>query len=145
MKKLTFIVITFITFQSFSQNYIASNISPSELSGSRLSRNNVTTLEKIFFNFNNYTLSIEAIKTAKKVIDVMNDNPEIKISINSFSNVNETPENLSLKRGLEIKNLLIKKGISANRLVIKNFGSTKPVSESEPKNIDQRVEFALEK
>ena len=145
MKKLTFIVITFITFQSFSQNYIASNISPSELSGSRLSRNNVTTLEKIFFNFNDYTLSIEAIKTAKKVIDVMNDNPEIKISINSFSNVNETPENLSLKRGLEIKNLLIKKGISANRLVIKNFGSTKPVSESEPKNIDQRVEFALEK
>ena len=145
MKKLTFIVITFITFQSFSQNYIASNISPSELSGSRLSRNNITTLEKIFFNFNDYTLSIEAIKTAKKVIDVMNDNPEIKISINSFSNVNETPENLSLKRGLEIKNLLIKKGISANRLVIKNFGSTKPVSESEPKNIDQRVEFALEK
>ena len=145
MKKLTFIVITFITLQSFSQNYIASNISPSEFSGSRLSRNNVTTLDKIFFNFNDYTLSIEAIKTTKKVIDVMNENPEIKISINSFSNVNETPENLSLKRGLEIKKLLIKKGISANRLVIKNFGSTKPVSESEPKSIDQRVEFALEK
>ena len=145
MKKIAFIAILFLTFQSYSQNFIASNDKPSENRTSRLSKNNVTSLDKIFFNFNDYTLSIEAIKTTKKVIDVMNDNPEIKISINSFSNVNETPENLSLKRGLEIKNLLIKKGISAHRLVIKNFGSTKPISESEGQNLDQRVEFVLEK
>ena len=145
MKKLALIAITLFTFQSFSQNFIASNDRLSESRISHYPKTNITSIDKIFFNFNDFTLTLEGIHSAKKVIEFMNDNPEMKISINSFCNVSETFENLSLKRALEIKTLLIKKGIASNRLVVKNFGSTKPVADTESNNINQRVEFALEK
>ncbi len=57
----------------------------------------------------NYVLNLEAIKNSRSIIAFLYENPEMKVSINSYSNKNETVENISLKRDLETKSFLLKK------------------------------------
>ena len=146
MKKISLLFILLLSFSGFSQSLMASNDDNIiSLKNDNVNSSSIFIVNKLFFDFNKYDLSLESIHSVKAVIAVMKENPTMKISINSYSEAKETFENLSLKRAIETKNFFIKKGISSKSLKIKNFGSSKQVSEKNIEGIDRRVEFVFEK
>ena len=145
MKRLLLLSILFLNLSMFSQSLVASNEENVSLTHDNYAATTILNIDKLYFDYNKYVLSLESIHSVKAIITAMKENPTLKISINSYSDAKETAENLSLKRAIETKNFFIKKGISSKRLKIKNFGSSKQVSEKNIEGLDRRVEFVFEK
>ena len=145
MKNYLLIFALLFGFNSFSQNFIASN---TEVSTSIQSTENiapkVTKINKLFFETNESTLSEESILSLNTVVMVMTDNPKMHISINSFTDIDETEVSLSASRALKVKHYLVKNGLTSDRLKTVNFGNSKPTYEGHLSELDRRVEFVFE-
>ncbi|MFN2458894.1 MAG: OmpA family protein, partial [Chitinophagaceae bacterium] len=88
-------------------------------------------LKNIFFDFNKYALRSESQVELDKVVQLLNDNPTVRIQIEGHTdNIGTAVENLKLSenRAKAVVNYLIGKGINAKRLAHKGFGATVPVS-----------------
>ncbi len=145
MKNTIIIFAILICFSSFSQNFVASN---SEVSTSnQLNENNlqnVTSIKKLYFDSNESVLSDESILSLNNVVKVLKDNPKMHISINSYTDIDETDPVLSSSRALKVKHFLVKNGITTDRLKTVNFGNSKPTYEGHLSELDRRVEFIFE-
>lgn len=145
MKNSLLLLALIFGFNSFSQNFFASN---SEVSTSIQSAEyiapKVTKINKLFFETNEATLSEESILSLNTLVMVMTENPKMHISINSFTDIDETEANLSASRALKVKHYLVKKGITSDRLKTVNFGNSKPTYEGHLSELDRRVEFVFE-
>lgn len=88
-------------------------------------------LHNIFFDVNKWDLKPESQTELDKVVQLMNDNPSMKIQITGHTdNVGKPAENLTLSnnRAKAVVEYLVGKGINAGRLSAKGFGETKPVA-----------------
>jgi peptidoglycan-associated lipoprotein len=88
-------------------------------------------LKNVYFGFDSANINRRAAHELDKLVDILNDNPEIKIELSSHTDSVGTHErnmNLSQRRASSSVNYLIKKGIAAERLVAKGYGETKPVA-----------------
>lgn len=88
-------------------------------------------LHNIFFDVNKWDLKPESQTELDKVVQLMNDNPSMKIQITGHTdNVGKPAENLTLSnnRAKAVVKYLVGKGINAGRLSAKGFGETKPVA-----------------
>lgn len=145
MKNSLLIFAMLFGFNSFSQNLIASN---SEVSTSNhlteVIAPKITKIEKLYFLTNDATLSEESILSLNAVVMVMKDNPKMHISINSYTDVDESDSLLSSSRALKAKHYLVKNGITSDRLRTVNFGNSKPTYEGHLSDLDRRVEFIFE-
>ncbi|MBD0331488.1 MAG: OmpA family protein [Chitinophagaceae bacterium] len=95
--------------------------------------NAAVVLKNIFFDFNKYNLKIESQVELDKVVQLLNDNPALKIQIEGHTdNIGNTADNLKLSenRAKAVVNYLISKSIAANRLTSKGFGATKPIADN---------------
>ena len=93
--------------------------------------NAAVVLRNIFFDFNKYELKTESQVELDRVIQLLQDNPTVKIQIEGHTdNVGTATDNqkLSDNRAKSVVNYLITKGIKADRLIAKGFGATKPVT-----------------
>lgn len=93
--------------------------------------NAVIVLKNIFFDFNQFDLRPESQVELDKVVQLMRDNPTLRIQINGHTdNIGKAAENLKLSenRAQEVVNYLIQKGIQPDRLAFKGFGATVPVA-----------------
>ena len=99
-----------------------------------LDKLNTTTsfeLKNVYFGFDSANINRMAGQELDKLVDILNDNPEIKIELSSHTDSVGTHEknmNLSQRRATSSVNYLVKKGITAERLVAKGYGETKPVA-----------------
>lgn len=90
-------------------------------------------LRNIFFDFNKYELKSESQVELDKVVQLLQDNPTLKIQIEGHTdNVGSAADNLKLSenRAKAAIAYIISKGIDTKRLTSKGFGATKPIADN---------------
>ncbi|MGC4036960.1 MAG: OmpA family protein [Chitinophagaceae bacterium] len=90
-------------------------------------------LNNIFFATNKYDLKPESQVELDKVVQLMKDNPTIKIEISGHTdNVGKPADNLKLSntRARAVINYLIEHGIQNLRMNAIGFGETKPIADN---------------
>ncbi len=110
----------------------------------------VVILKNIFFDSKKTELKQESIVELNKVIQLMNDNPNLKILINGYTdNVGRPQDNLLLSnnRALAVTNYLSANGrISKERLQNKGWGAAKPIADNTSENgraLNRRTELGV--
>lgn len=90
-------------------------------------------LKNIFFDSKQAELKPESMIELDRVIQLLKDNPTIKIEIGGYTdNIGKPADNLLLSnnRAKAVINYFLYKGIPANRLTSKGFGETNPIAEN---------------
>src|SRR6185503_1543622 len=88
-------------------------------------------LRNIFFESNKYELKPESQVELDKIVQLLKDNPTLKIQINGHTdNSGNASENITLSgnRAKSVTAYLISKGIDPGRLSAKGWGDTQPVA-----------------
>lgn len=111
--------------------------------------NATVALKNIQFQLNSFHLEPVSIIELDKLLQLMNDNPTIKILISGHTdNIGNDADNLKLSenRAKAVADYLISKGIDAKRLNWKGFGESKPVADNsteEGRTQNRRTEFTI--
>ena len=107
-------------------------------------------LKNIFFDSKKIELKPESIVELTKLIQLMNDNPKLKILISGFTdNVGKPQDNLVLSNGrsLAVVNyLLASNQIAKDRIQYKGLGAAKPIADNateEGKALNRRTELSV--
>ncbi len=90
-------------------------------------------LNNIFFDVNKFDLRPESQIELDKIVQLLNDNPTLKIQISGHTdNQGKPPVNLTLSnnRAKTVVSYLINKRIQPARLTFKGFGETQPVADN---------------
>jgi outer membrane protein OmpA-like peptidoglycan-associated protein len=93
--------------------------------------NATIVLKNIFFESNKYDLKPESQVELDKLVQLMQENPTLKIQIEGYTdNIGNKADNIHLSenRAKAVVNYLLSKGIAASRLTAKGFGETNPVA-----------------
>jgi peptidoglycan-associated lipoprotein len=93
-------------------------------------------LPNIFYDFAKWDLRPESMVALDKLVETLNDNPNITIELMSHTDSRGSDADnliLSQKRAQSVVDYLIQKGIAADRLQAKGYG------ESEPKIVDKKL------
>ena len=95
--------------------------------------NAAIVLKNIFFDYNKFELKPESQVELDKLVQLMNDNPAVKIQVEGHTdNIGNAAENLRLSenRAKSVMNYLVSKSIKPERMLAKGFGATKPVADN---------------
>jgi len=90
-------------------------------------------LKNIFFDVNKFELEPASQVELDKLVQLLNENPTLKIEISGHTdNIGKPADNLLLSnnRAKAVVDYLIKKNITATRLSIKGYGETKPIADN---------------
>ncbi|NJN28398.1 MAG: OmpA family protein [Cyclobacteriaceae bacterium] len=111
----------------------------------------VVVLNNIFFDFDKYELKEESFPELKRVAEMMQKNPDVKISVEGHTDNVGTKEyniKLSERRAKSVVDYLIKAGVSPDRLQSKGWGMAKPVASNDDeiggRELNRRVEFIIQ-
>jgi outer membrane protein OmpA-like peptidoglycan-associated protein len=106
-------------------------------------------LNNIFYDFNKATLRSESVFELQQLIALMENNPLLKIEINSYTDSRGSYEyNLSLSqaRAQAVIEYLFNNGISKTRLIAKGYGENLPVvsnANAGGRQFNRRTEFKI--
>lgn len=111
-------------------------------------------LNNINFNLGKWDILPMAFSELEYVIELMNDNPEIKVEMSSHTDSrgsNEFNQKLSQKRAQATVDYLVSKGIAKDRLIAVGLGETKPLNicrdyincSEEQYAVNRRTEFKV--
>jgi outer membrane protein OmpA-like peptidoglycan-associated protein/tetratricopeptide (TPR) repeat protein len=88
-------------------------------------------IKMIYFDLDKSNIRTEAALDLEKILDVLNQNPTMKLDIRSHTDSRQTfkyNEALSERRAKSTINWLIKNGVNSNRLTGKGYGETQLVN-----------------
>lgn len=95
-------------------------------------------LNNVFFDVNKFDLKPESQIELDKIVQLLKDNPTVKIEISGHTdNAGKPSDNLTLSnnRAKTVVSYLINKQVSPQRLSYKGFGETRPVADNKtPEN-----------
>jgi peptidoglycan-associated lipoprotein len=97
----------------------------------RLEKNKIFVLNNIYFELDKSDIRADAALELDKLVELLNDNPEIKIELSSHTDSiasNTYNIQLSQRRAESTVAYLIRKGIAADKLVAKGYGEDKPIA-----------------
>ena len=106
-------------------------------------------LKNIFFSTNSYELKKESFFELSKIIQLMNNNPDIKAEIAGHTDSTGTKEyniKLSQNRAKSVYNYLIKNSDLKSRLTYKGYGSSMPIATNNTilgRSKNRRTEFII--
>jgi outer membrane protein OmpA-like peptidoglycan-associated protein len=106
-------------------------------------------LKNIFFDSKKTELKPESISELDKIVQLMNDNPQLMILISGFTdNVGQNTDNLLLSsnRAKAVVGYIQKNGIDIKRLSAKGLGATKPLADNATeagKAMNRRTELSI--
>ncbi|WP_281337351.1 OmpA family protein [Flavobacterium eburneipallidum] len=111
-------------------------------------------IKMIYFDLDKYNIRQEAALDLEKILDVMNQNPTMKIDVRSHTDSRQTHkynEVLSDNRAKSTINWLIKNGIDKSRLTGKGYGETQLINKcadgvkctEEEHQLNRRSEFII--
>jgi len=86
-------------------------------------------LPNIFYDFGKWDLRPESMVSLDKLVETLNDNPNVTIELMSHTDSRDTEEynlELSQKRAQSVVDYLIAKGIAMERLTARGYGETNP-------------------
>ena len=138
----------------YSDNFFLTNHSPDSTYEKNIplqpiEANASVVLKNIFFDVNKFDLKPESEAELDKLVQLLNDNPSVKMQIGGHTdNVGKPADNLTLSnnRAKSVVTYLISKGIPAARLSAKGFGETQPVADNkteEGKALNRRTEMKV--
>jgi len=102
------------------------------------------------FDFNKAIIKQGYDKDIDDLVQVMKDNPDLKVVIEGHTDNVGTAEfnkELSQKRADAVKQYMVEKGIDANRITAKGFGFDRPIASNdteEGRQKNRRVEAAVD-
>jgi len=114
-----------------------------------IEENESIELSNVFFQQGRAILKSESFPELDRLVEIMQDNPTMKIELSGHTDNSGTLESLmklSIDRVQEVKTYMVKKGIRKDRIVGKGFGPTRPVvanDTNENKERNRRVEFKI--
>ena len=100
--------------------------------------NAAVIFKNIQFATNSYQLEPVSLIELSKLLQLMNENPTVKVQVNGHTDNVGTPASnlgLSANRAKAVVDYLISKGINAKRLQYKGFGETKPIADNSSKEV----------
>ena len=108
-------------------------------------------IENIYFDFDKASIKQESTLSLNKIVEVLNNNPEMSIVINAHTDNKGTADynlKLSERRAKSSYQYLINKGIAASRLSYKGFGESQLLNKcdkcsAEQDQTNRRVEFKI--
>ncbi|AXT50843.1 flagellar motor protein MotB [Aquimarina sp. BL5] len=106
----------------------------------------VLSLNPIYFDFDQHYIRPDAAVELAKVIEVMNQYPEMKIDVRSHTDSHgDDAYNLWLseQRAKSTLEYMVAKGISADRLTSKGYGETQPVNDCGNDSNCRKSEYQL--
>ncbi len=138
----------------FSDNFLMSGVSPDstyqkDIPLQPIEANASIVLKNIFFDVNKFELKTESQAELDKLVQLLTENPTIKIEIGGHTdNVGKPADNLALSnnRAKAVINYLATKNIPAARLIAKGYGETKPVADNkteEGRALNRRTEMKI--
>ncbi len=107
------------------------------------------TLKNIQFPLNSYELEPVSTIELDKLLQLLTDNPTVRLQINGHTDNVGTPaanKVLSANRAKAVAEYLVSKGIATQRLTSKGFGETKPIADNgteEGRAKNRRTEFVI--
>lgn len=93
--------------------------------------NKIFVLENIYYNFNKSDIREDAAKELDKLVQLLIDNPEIKIELGSHTDsIDDNSYNLQLsqRRAESAVRYIVQHGIAPDRLVAKGYGEERPIA-----------------
>jgi outer membrane protein OmpA-like peptidoglycan-associated protein/tetratricopeptide (TPR) repeat protein len=111
--------------------------------------NATVRMKNIQYATNSFQLEPVSLIELNKLIQLMNDNPSLKIQINGYTdNVGNDADNLKLSenRAKAVVDFLITKGIDAKRMTWKGFGETQSITDNSTEQgraLNRRTEFKI--
>lgn len=105
--------------------------------------------QNIFFNTGSFKLLPKSFKSLNDVVQVMNENPTYKISVDGYTdNTGVADKNLTLSdnRAKSVKDYLISKGVSESRITSTGHGINDPIADNKTaagRAKNRRVEMKL--
>lgn len=138
----------------YSDNFLMAGHSPDstyqkDIALQPVQNNSSIVLKNIFFDINKSEIKPESQLELDKVVQLLIENPSLKIEISGFTdNVGKPADNLLLSssRAKAVVNYLISKKIAATRLVAKGYGEAKPIADNkteEGKAANRRTEMKI--
>jgi peptidoglycan-associated lipoprotein len=109
----------------------------------KIELNKIFPLENIYYNFNRAEIRDDAAKELDKLVQLLTDNPEIKIELSSHTDsIDDRAYNIELsqRRAESAVRYLVQHGIAPDRLIAKGYGEDKPIARnSNPDGTDNPV------
>lgn len=109
----------------------------------KIELNKIFVLENIYYNFNRADIREDAAKELDKLVQLLIDNPEIKIELGSHTDSVDSEAfniNLSQRRAESAVRYIVQNGIAPDRLVAKGYGESKPIARNtNPDGTDNSV------
>jgi peptidoglycan-associated lipoprotein len=117
--------------------------------------NKIFVLDNIYYNFARAEIRPDAAKELDKLVQLLADNPEIKIELGSHTDSVDTDSynlDLSQRRANSAVTYIVQHGISPDRIVAKGYGEAKPIARNtnpdgsdnpEGRQKNRRTEFKI--
>ncbi|MBN2893981.1 MAG: OmpA family protein [Bacteroidales bacterium] len=111
--------------------------------------NQQIVLNNVFFQKGKADLYSSSYPELDRLVDIMNENPEIKIEVQGHSNNlgdRDKLMELSEQRAESVKKYIVEKGVSPDRITTVGFGPDKPIATNDTeagRKKNQRVEFKI--
>jgi len=121
----------------------------------KIELNKIFVLENIYYDLDKANIRPDAAKELDKLVQILIDNPAIKIELSSHTDSIATVEynmDLSQRRAESAVNYIIQRGISPDRLVAKGYGELRPIARNtnrdgtdnpEGRQRNRRTEFKI--
>lgn len=119
--------------QYFLKNGITDSTAEKNIMLQAIEQNASIVLKNIFFETNRYELSPASLVELDKLVNLLTENPTLKIEISGHTdNVGKAESNLLLSdnRAKAVVDYLVSKKIEAKRLTAKGYGLSKPVADN---------------
>lgn len=116
---------------------------------SSISKGSVVTLDHVLFHRSTASMVEGSEKELNLVVEVMNDNPNIKILLKGHTdNTGDPVKNVQLseERVKTVKEYIISQGISPYRVAGRGYGGNQPIASNETeetRKLNRRVEFEV--
>ncbi|WGG48799.1 OmpA family protein [Rugamonas sp. DEMB1] len=120
-----------------------------DLQAKQTERGLVVTFGDVLFNVDQAQLSAEGMRTARKLADVLTQNPDSKLLVEGFTDsTGSAAHNLALsqRRAESVRNALAGMGVGAERIATRGYGEAYPVAGNDSagnRQLNRRVEIVL--
>ncbi len=120
-----------------------------DLAAKKTDRGMIITLGDVLFGTDLARLNAEGLRTAQKLADVLQQNPQRNVLIEGFTDSTGTsPHNqeLSERRATSVLNALAGMGIARERIAVRGYGEAYPVAANDTaqnRQLNRRVEIVL--
>jgi outer membrane protein OmpA-like peptidoglycan-associated protein len=120
-----------------------------ELAAKKTERGIVITLGDVLFGTDLARLNTDGIRTAQKLANVLQQNPQRKVLVEGFADSTGSAahnQDLSERRANAVRGALQDLGVAAERIAVRGYGETYPVAANDTaqnRQLNRRVEIVL--